>query len=81
MTDRPSIAARALILVVRGYQATLSPLMGGHCRFEPSCSRYAAEALREHGAVRGAWLSARRVCRCHPLGGSGYDPVPPRSEP
>lgn len=81
MTDRPSIAARALILVVRGYQATLSPLMGGRCRFEPSCSRYAAEALREHGAVRGAWLSARRVCRCHPLGGSGYDPVPPRSEP
>ncbi len=77
MADRPSIAARALILLVRGYQAALSPLMGGHCRFDPTCSRYAIEALRTHGALRGGWLTTRRVCRCHPLGGSGYDPVPP----
>ncbi len=64
------------ILLIRLYQVTLSPLMGGHCRFEPTCSRYALEAYRLHGAARGTWLTVRRVLRCHPLGGHGYDPVP-----
>jgi putative membrane protein insertion efficiency factor len=76
-----SLAAWPLVALVRVYQVTLGPLMGGHCRFTPSCSHYALEALREHGAVRGSWLTARRLARCHPLGGGGYDPVPPRAEP
>ncbi len=60
------------------YRISLSPLLGPACRFEPSCSRYAAEALEKFGLVRGSWLAARRVTRCHPLGKSGYDPVPGR---
>ena len=60
------------------YQISLSPLLGPVCRFEPSCSRYAAEALETLGLVRGSWLAARRVARCHPLAKSGYDPVPGR---
>lgn len=71
------------ILLIRLYQVTLGPLMGGHCRFDPSCSRYGIEAYRVHGPLRGSWLTFRRVIRCHPLGGSGYDPVPmrPSNEP
>lgn len=69
-----------LISGVRLYQWTLSPLLragfGPACRFEPGCSAYAVEALQKHGAVRGAVLAARRVCRCHPWGGCGCDPVP-----
>jgi uncharacterized protein len=71
------------ILVVRIYQLTLSPaktvLLGpaGHCRFQPSCSQYAVEALRTHGAAAGSWLAVKRVCRCHPWGAFGEDPVPP----
>ncbi len=75
----PGWPARVLILGVRLYQWTLSPLTGGQCRFSPTCSRYAEEALREHGAGRGAWLTARRLARCHPFCKGGYDPVPPRS--
>lgn len=58
------------------YQITLGPFLGGHCRFQPTCSRYGLEAYREHGPLRGTWLTLRRVLRCHPLGGRGYDPVP-----
>ena len=65
-----------LIGLVRVYQATLSPFLGGACRFEPSCSNYSIQALRRHGALRGSWLTARRLLRCHPFGPSGYDPVP-----
>lgn len=74
---RVTSPARALIAGVRVYQATLSPLIGRHCRFLPTCSNYAIDALRSHGAFRGGWLATRRVLRCHPLGGFGYDPVPP----
>jgi putative membrane protein insertion efficiency factor len=63
---------------LRAYKLTLSPLIGQQCRFAPSCSVYAADALIEHGFWRGSWMAARRVCRCNPWGGSGYDPVPPR---
>jgi len=64
---------RALVAI---YRYTLSPLLGVNCRFEPSCSTYAAEALRRHGAFRGGWLACRRIARCHPWGGAGFDPVP-----
>ena len=77
---RVSILARPLIFLIRLYQAGLSPLMGGHCRFMPTCSQYAIDALQMHGAIRGSWLTLRRLLRCHPLGGMGYDPVPPRQE-
>lgn len=66
-----------LIGLVRLYQATLAYFFRGACRFEPSCSRYAAEALATHGATRGGMMALRRLCRCHPWGGAGYDPVPP----
>jgi putative membrane protein insertion efficiency factor len=76
-TDRPimSLAARLLVAIVRLYQASLGPFMGGHCRFSPTCSQYAIDALTAHGAMRGSWLTVRRIGRCHPFGGGGYDPV------
>lgn len=63
-------------LPVRLYRAVFSPLIGMNCRYQPTCSAYALEALETHGAVKGGWLAARRILRCHPFGGSGYDPVP-----
>ena len=65
-----------LILLVRAYQVTLSPLFSGCCRYEPSCSNYMIEALQRHGVFKGLYLGIRRLLRCHPFGGSGYDPVP-----
>jgi putative membrane protein insertion efficiency factor len=65
-----------LILFVRGYQVSLSPLLPSSCRYYPSCSAYAIEALERHGAIRGSWLAARRIARCHPFRPGGYDPVP-----
>jgi putative membrane protein insertion efficiency factor len=73
-------AARVGIVLVRAYQLALSPFAGGACRFTPSCSEYAIQAIQEHGAVRGLGLALRRVGRCHPLGSSGFDPVPRRSD-
>jgi putative membrane protein insertion efficiency factor len=67
---------RFLLAVITAYRWTLSGLLGGHCRFYPSCSYYAAQAVREHGALRGSWLSAGRVLRCHPWSRGGADPVP-----
>lgn len=68
--------ARMLILVARGWQIGPSRLLPPSCRYMPSCSAYAIEALGRYGALKGGWLSARRLARCHPWGGSGYDPVP-----
>lgn len=65
-----------MLLGVTVYQKVGSPLLGGHCRFEPSCSRYAREAIERHGARRGGWLAMTRLARCRPGGGAGYDPVP-----
>ncbi len=76
-----SVAARCMLACIRLYQATLSPFLGRHCRFQPSCSRYGAEAITRFGALRGGWLTMRRLSRCHPLGGSGYDPVPDDTSP
>ena len=75
----PSAAARLLALPVRGYRYFVSPLLGSNCRYYPSCSAYALDALAEHGALRGGWLSVRRIARCHPWHEGGYDPVPPAS--
>lgn len=65
-----------LILPVRLYQLTISPLLPASCRFVPTCSQYAVEALKKHGPLKGSYLTFRRLLRCHPWGGSGYDPVP-----
>jgi uncharacterized protein len=70
-----------LVLFVRLYQVLLSPFLGGRCRYLPSCSEYAIEALRIHGAIRGSALAVKRIGRCHPFARFGYDPVPPKKDP
>ena len=72
----PSAPARVAGWAVRGYQLALRPVLGPNCRFTPSCSDYALEALARHGAGRGAWLASRRVLRCNPWCAGGHDPVP-----
>jgi len=71
-----TVPRRVAVGLVHGYRLVLSPWLGPGCRFEPSCSGYAIEAIERHGLWRGSWLSIRRIGRCHPLGGFGYDPVP-----
>jgi hypothetical protein len=71
-----TVSGRVALLAVRGYQLVLAPFAGGACRFEPSCSVYALEAIEMHGAWRGGWLAVRRFARCHPLSAPGVDPVP-----
>ena len=68
---------KILIALVRGYRYTVSPLLGNHCRFHPSCSVYTETAIATHGTMRGAWLSVKRLARCHPWCADGHDPVPP----
>lgn len=65
-----------LIGIIRFYQLAISPLTPPSCRFVPTCSEYGIEAIMKHGALKGGWLTLKRICRCHPWGGSGYDPVP-----
>ena len=65
-----------MIFAVRGYQVSISPLLPASCRYHPSCSSYAIEALEKHGAVRGGWMAAKRILRCNPFVAGGYDPVP-----
>lgn len=76
-----TLAVRCGIAAVRAYQLVLSPFAGGACRFDPTCSEYAVQAIAEHGLVRGTFMSLKRVARCHPFGRAGFDPVPPRSTP
>jgi len=75
-----SVPSRVLALPFRGlvwvYRHGISPLTGAHCRYQPSCSAYAEEALSRYGVFRGGWLTVKRLSRCHPWGGAGYDPVP-----
>ena len=75
--SRPQgLVARLLVLGVRGYQIALSPMLGGQCRYYPTCSAYGIEAVEKHGALRGVWLTVRRIGRCHPFRSGGFDPVP-----
>ena len=71
---------KIFILPIRLYQLTLSPLLGSNCRFTPSCSQYMIDAIQEWGPIRGIWMGLRRITRCHPWGGHGHDPVPPRKK-
>jgi putative membrane protein insertion efficiency factor len=70
------IPRRCVAALIRAYQVAISPLLPPSCRFHPSCSQYALEAVTRHGALRGTWLAARRLARCHPFHPGGYDPVP-----
>lgn len=74
--QRPGIAARPALALIRVYQRTISPSLGDVCRYRPTCSHYAYEAIECHGLLKGAWLALKRLTRCRPWGGSGYDPVP-----
>jgi len=74
------VFAKLLMGLVRFYRTAISPWTPPSCRYTPSCSAYALEALERHGAARGAWLALRRIGRCHPWGGHGYDPVPPADD-
>jgi putative membrane protein insertion efficiency factor len=74
---RASLWSLPFELLIRLYQVTLSPFIGGQCRFSPTCSHYGLEAYRSHGVFRGSFLTVRRVLRCHPFSRGGYDPVPP----
>ncbi|MFC0864451.1 membrane protein insertion efficiency factor YidD [Sphaerimonospora cavernae] len=75
---RAGPVARVLLALIKFYRAFISPVLGPRCRFEPSCSAYGLEAIAVHGAVRGVWLTVRRIGRCHPFHPGGFDPVPPR---
>ena len=69
-----------LIMMIRAYQYAISPWLGSHCRFHPSCSSYAEEAVQRYGVVRGGWLAVRRLSRCHPFHKGGLDPVPDKTD-
>jgi uncharacterized protein len=71
-----ALPRQSLVLAIRGYQKFISPALPPSCRFYPSCSQYAIEAIARHGALRGSWLAARRLARCHPFHPGGFDPVP-----
>ena len=73
-----SLPGRVLLAVIRAYQRFVSPLLGARCRFHPTCSAYAAEAIAAHGARRGSWLALKRIAKCHPWNPGGLDPVPER---
>jgi putative membrane protein insertion efficiency factor len=74
---RSKSLATSLVALIRGYQVVLAPMIGPRCRFAPSCSHYAAEAISTHGAAAGLRLGVKRILKCHPWGGAGFDPVPP----
>jgi uncharacterized protein len=71
---------RPLIILIRGYRTLISPVLPPVCRFQPTCSQYAIEAIDRFGAIQGSWLAAKRIARCHPLHPGGYDPVPAKEE-
>lgn len=74
----PGVPARIGLALIRTYKVVFSPWFTGNCRFVPGCADYTSEAITRFGLIRGTWLGARRLSRCHPLGGHGYDPVPHR---
>ena len=70
------VATFPLLVLIRGYQLMISPLLGSNCRFMPTCSEYAMESLKSHGLIKGSYLTIKRIGKCHPWGGHGYDPIP-----
>lgn len=76
MNTLKKILSQLLLLPIYFYRNCISPLLPPTCRYTPSCSQYAIEAIKKHGPFKGLWLTVKRICRCHPWGGSGYDPVP-----
>ena len=70
------VATFPLLILIRGYQLIISPLLGSNCRFMPTCSEYAMESLKSHGLIKGSYLTIKRIAKCHPWGGHGYDPIP-----
>lgn len=76
MKTLTKILSYPFIFLIRFYQMVISPILGPRCRFTPTCSQYAVEALKKYGIFKGTWLAIKRISRCHPAGGSGYDPVP-----
>ena len=75
-----NILTYPFVLLIKGYQLFISPLLPSSCRYTPSCSHYAVQALQTHGLLKGGWLAAKRIASCNPWGGSGYDPVPPKNK-
>ncbi|WOO49842.1 membrane protein insertion efficiency factor YidD [Hafnia alvei] len=80
MASSLSLGSKVLILLIRGYQLGISPLLGPRCRFNPTCSNYGIEALSRFGMIKGSWLTLKRVLKCHPLNPGGDDPVPPKTD-
>ncbi|WP_291968295.1 membrane protein insertion efficiency factor YidD [Candidatus Symbiopectobacterium sp.] len=80
MATALSLGSRLLIGLIRGYQLVISPLLGPHCRFHPTCSQYGIEAIRRFCIIKGSWLTLKRVLKCHPLNLGGDDPVPPKPD-
>ncbi|MGL9735082.1 MAG: membrane protein insertion efficiency factor YidD [Symbiopectobacterium sp.] len=80
MATALSLGSRLLIGLIRGYQLVISPLLGPHCRFRPTCSQYGIEAIRRFGMIKGSWLTLKRVLKCHPLNPGGHDPIPPKPD-
>ena len=76
--NRMSLASRIALALIRVYKIVLSPLFAGSCRYTPGCADYMSESISRFGFFRGGWLGAKRLCKCHPLGGHGFDPVPDR---
>ncbi len=70
------VATFPLLILIRGYQLIISPLLGSNCRFMPTCSEYAMESLRSYGLIKGSYFTIKRIGKCHPWGGHGYDPIP-----
>ncbi|PHR14959.1 MAG: membrane protein insertion efficiency factor YidD [Aequorivita sp.] len=75
-----NILTYPFVLLIKGYQLFISPLLPSSCRYTPTCSHYAVQALQTHGLLKGGWLAAKRIASCNPWGGSGYDPVPPKNK-
>lgn len=77
MATSSSLGAKILILLIKFYRLVISPMLGPRCRFNPTCSQYGLQAIQTHGAIKGGWLTLKRVLKCHPLSAGGDDPVPP----